>query len=83
MTQLFFDSGRVGPGTHALVIGVGGYPHLDGGTGTLIEDPLQYGNLGQLTSPPRSALAFANSLYESVHANWKAPLATIERVQTL
>jgi hypothetical protein len=49
-----------------------------GGTGTLIEDPQGYGNLGQLTSPPRSALAFVNCLYESVHSAWKAPLATIE-----
>ncbi len=78
MTQLFFDSGQAGPGTHALIIGVGGYPHLEGGTGTLIEDPLRYGNLGQLASPPRSALAFRNCLYESAHSAWKAPLATIE-----
>jgi hypothetical protein len=78
MTQLFFDSGQGGPGTHALIIGVGGYPHLVGGTGTLIENPRLYGKFGQLTSPPRSALAFMNCLYESVHAAWKAPLATID-----
>lgn len=78
MTQLFFDSGQGGPGTHALIIGVGGYPHLKGGTGTRIEYPRLYEKLGQLTSPPRSALAFMNCLYESVHTAWKAPLATIE-----
>jgi hypothetical protein len=78
MTQLFFDSRKSGLGIHALIIGVGGYRHLDGGTDTVIEDPLQYGNLGQLTSPPRSALAFANWLRESDHDRWKAPLATID-----
>ena len=77
MTQLFFNSEKSGPGMHALVIGVGGYAHLWEGTGTEIEDPLRYGNLGQLTSPPRSALAFANWLRESNHDRWKAPLATI------
>jgi hypothetical protein len=78
MTPLFFDSGEPGRGMHALVIGVGGYAHLEGGTGPEIEDPLQYGNLGQLTSPPRSALAFANWLRDSNHGRWKAPLATID-----
>jgi hypothetical protein len=63
---------------HALIIGVGGYAHLEGGRGKEIEDPLRYGNLGQLTSPPRSALAFANWLRDSNHDRWKAPLATIE-----
>ncbi|WP_344035780.1 caspase family protein, partial [Mycolicibacterium alvei] len=66
------------PGTHALIVGVGGYPHLEGGTGTPIEDPLQYGNLGQLTSPPRSALAFANWLCQNAHERWKAPLASVD-----
>jgi hypothetical protein len=78
MTQLFFNSEKPGPGMHALVIGVGGYAHLEGGSGTEIEDPLRYGNLGQLTSPPRSALAFANWLRDSNRDRWKAPLATIE-----
>lgn len=78
MTDLFFDPEIPGPGMHALVIGVGGYPHLEGGTGAVIEDPQRYGNLGQLTSPPRSAFAFANWLRESDHSRWKAPLATID-----
>jgi Caspase domain len=80
MTQLLFESGatEARPGTHALIIGVGGYRHLEGGTATLIEDPLQYGNLGQLTSPPHSALAFANWLCRNAHDRWKAPLATVD-----
>jgi Caspase domain len=78
MTQLFFDAQKQGPGLHALVVSVGGYAHLQDGTGTVIEDPLAYGNLGQLTSPPRSALAFAKWLQESKHDRWKAPLATMD-----
>lgn len=78
MTRLFFNSHKPGSGLHALIIGVGGYAHLKDGTGTQIDDPLRYGDLGQLTSPPRSALAFANWLQKSKHDHWKAPLATID-----
>lgn len=78
MTALFFDSGVQGAGIHALVIGVGEYTHLEGGTGKMIDDPVQYGNLGQLTSPQRSALAFAKFLRDSAHDHWKAPLGTID-----
>jgi Caspase domain len=46
------------PGTHALVIGVGEYPHLIGG-----DDPAQKTDgLRQLSSPPVSARAFAEWL---------------------
>jgi hypothetical protein len=48
-----------GPATHALVIGVGAYPHLLGGNGALSGDNE---GLGQLTSPPFSARAFADWL---------------------
>jgi hypothetical protein len=50
---LVFDEPRHGPGTHALVIGVGGYDHLRDGCGhTKLARASRYGNLGQLTSPP-------------------------------
>ncbi|MER6187907.1 caspase family protein [Streptomyces sp. NPDC001652] len=78
MTQMFFEENRPGPGMHALVIGVGGYAHLPGGAGRAIADPLRYGNLGQLTSPPRSALEFATWLRESDPSRWTAPLASID-----
>jgi Caspase domain len=78
MTQMFFAADQPGPAMHALVIGVGGYAHLAGGTGTPIPDRLQYGNLGQLTSPPRSALAFARWLRDSEPSRWTAPLASID-----
>ncbi|WP_163542312.1 caspase family protein [Occultella kanbiaonis] len=45
-----------GPAAHVLVIGVGNYPHLLGGSGPLAA---KHGGLGQLTSCPESARAFA------------------------
>ena len=58
MTLKVIDAGP-GPRTHALVIGIGGYEHLKGGEGTPLPNLLQYGSLGQLTSPrdPRWRLA--------------------------
>lgn len=48
-----------GPAAHALVIGVGDYPHLKGGKGPLFSG---HENMGQLDSAPRSAREFANWL---------------------
>lgn len=63
----------VGPATHALVIGVGHYPHLVGGEGALYPD---HSGMGQLSSPPISALRFATWLTESFrHPN--KPLASV------
>src|SRR4051812_36771197 len=78
MTQMFFEANQPGPSLHALVIGVGGYPHLPGGGGRMIADPLRYGNLGQLTSSPRSALEFAIWLRDCDPIRWAAPLASID-----
>lgn len=75
MTLTVFDDGP-GPHLHALVIGIGGYDHLKGGRGTLLPNLLQFGNPGQLTSPPRSALAVAAAL-ESPNLDWVVPLGTI------
>lgn len=63
-----------GPATHALVIGVGSYPHLIGGTGTL--SPENAG-MGQLSSPPHSARAFADWLLKDYN-NPSKPLASLE-----
>jgi hypothetical protein len=76
MTLTVVDAGR-GPRTHALVIGIGGYEHLRGGKGTPLPNLLQYGNPGQLTSPPRSALAISNAL-QSQALEWQVPLGTVD-----
>jgi hypothetical protein len=76
MTLTVVDAGP-GPHTHALVIGIGGYEHLKGGAGTPLPNLPQYGNLGQLTSPPRSALAIATAL-QSPELDWQVPLGTVD-----
>jgi hypothetical protein len=74
-----YATDRDGPGTHALVIGVGGYDHLRGGVSDRkLARSTRYGNLGQLTSPPKSAWALAEFLASSRPMNWLVPLSTIE-----
>lgn len=51
-------------GTHALVLGVGHYPHLPGG-GAQLNLPAE--GLGQLSAPPLSARRLAAWLLESFH----------------
>ena len=60
--QALIDSGQ--PVTHAIVIGVGDYPHLVNGTGTLTN---KNGGLKQLSSPPESARTFCNWLLDDFH----------------
>ena len=56
--DVMFHNPAIVPGTHALVIGIGQYPHLIGG-----EAPAQVTDgLRQLSSPPISARAFADWL---------------------
>src|SRR5581483_6319336 len=57
--MLVFDDAAGGPRTHAIVIGIGAYPHLLGGTPGDARDTF---GLKQLSSPPVSALCFANWL---------------------
>ena len=47
------------PSVHVLVVAVGKYPHLEGGTGTLFP---KHERMGQLTSPPNSARLVADWL---------------------
>jgi hypothetical protein len=66
------------PQTHALLIGVGHYPHLIQGGGALA---INHFNMGQLPSPPASAQAMAKWLIEkrtTTHVNTLAPLGTVE-----
>lgn len=71
---LVVDRGRDGPRVHALVIGVGAYRHLKGGS-----DPVSHDTLGlrQLSGPPHSARAFADWVATSLH-HPRAELGTIE-----
>jgi caspase domain-containing protein len=62
-----------GPSTHAIVIGVGAYPHLLGGTGALSPD---HDGMGQLSSPPASARMFCRWLIEELNDPAK-PLASV------
>jgi hypothetical protein len=65
---------RKGPATHALVIGVGHYPHLPGGGGK----PRYAGNdgLAQLKSPPESARQVARWIAESFEST-ERPLGSL------
>lgn len=59
MAALVHNSPTQGAAAHALVIGVGDYPHLKDGKGTKFS---AHENMGQLTSAPVSARRFAEWL---------------------
>jgi hypothetical protein len=59
---LIHQTNSAGPATHAIVIGVGDYPHLHGGSKDL--SPYNDG-MGQLSSPAISAREFARWLISS------------------
>lgn len=69
---LVVDRRAEGPQTHALVIGVGCYPHLEGGA-TPRPDTM---DLNQLSSPPVSAMHVATWLQKRYN-NIEAPLGTV------
>lgn len=71
---MIFDAGTDQPATHAIVIGVGDYPHLIGGSGTRTDS---HDGMKQLTSPPISARAFANWLLQEFHKP-DAPLGSVQ-----
>ena len=77
-----FETPVAGPATHAIVIGVGAYLHLPGGQAfaqrlgvpwTVYPD---HEGMGQLSSPPRSARAFARWLLAE-YRNPERPLASL------
>jgi hypothetical protein len=77
MTLIFPDDRGNAPSTHALIIGVGGYRHIEGGADPRQQVVKHVGLLGQLTSPPRSAVAFAQHLIKTGD-RLRAPLGSIE-----
>lgn len=69
--QGLLDSGQAT--AHAIVIGVGDYPHLNGGSGNKTN---LHGGLKQLSSPAESARAFTDWLLTEFN-NPAKPLATV------
>jgi Caspase domain len=69
---------RSGPAVHALVIGVGAYPYLAGGRHASPTAELDFPEMRQLTSPPRSALAFARQLMTGGQGRWNLPLGSLD-----
>ncbi|MBO0132275.1 caspase family protein [Agrobacterium burrii] len=70
--RVYDDGVKDAPRTHVLIIGVGHYSHGDDG-----EQPTVVGSgLGQLTSPPKSALAVAEWFIEEFQ-NPDHPLGTV------
>ena len=68
-----------GPQTHVLIVGVGGYRHLEGHPqGPRMRDPYSYGGLGQLTSPPVSAVEMIHTFRDADPDSWRAPLGTVD-----
>jgi hypothetical protein len=71
-TGMVIDHREAGkPGTHALIIGISDYPHLQGGSGPLAEQSF---GLKQLPTAIRSALAFHDWLMNKPQL--PVPLAT-------
>jgi len=76
---LYFDEVSTIAQTHILVIGVGGYPYLKGGTKEKVQTIDAAKGLGQLTSPAVSAEAFCNMAMEfKENESWVTPLGSIE-----
>src|SRR5687767_132933 len=74
----YWKLGAGATGAHALVIGVGDYPALVGGASPLYP---QHGGMGQLTSAPVSAIAFADWLTAGPPTGYdssQAPLLSLE-----
>jgi hypothetical protein len=73
--SLLFAAPAAHPQTHALVIGVGDYPHLKGGIGRTSEAAE---GMGQLTTAPASARAFIKWLVSSGgYNNPERPLGSL------
>jgi hypothetical protein len=72
---LVHDEAVDGPATHALVIGVGDYPHLNGGPPEQRTE--QHDGMEQLTSPPISARLFASWLMSEDFRHPTKPLASV------
>ena len=79
MTKLF-ESLAAGPGTHALVVGVGDYPHLKDGSAPPDKLFALHMGMGQLTSPEFSVRGFVDWLIDGQAGmnNPARPLLSLE-----
>lgn len=81
MALLFDKINTANPQTHVFIIGVGGYSFLAGGTEEKLQAFDQIGILKQLTSPPKSAIEFKDSILEiesRTDIHLQQPLGSIE-----
>lgn len=74
---LVFDQIQDQPQLHAFIIGIGKYRHVSDGEDPKMHTVMNIGDLRQLTSPPRSALAIRDLLLQT-QAQWQVPLGSIE-----
>lgn len=74
--SLIFEDDRPAeaPGVHAVVIGVGHYRHLPGGSGVRCPD---HENMQQLASPPHSARHVADWLFQTYYDDPVRPLRSL------
>lgn len=78
MTLVFNDVKPV-PQTHVMIIGVGGYPYLLGGTQEKPNQLSGIDGLGQLTSPPVSAAEFYSAVLDfHQSSSWTRSLGSVE-----
>ena len=75
MALVYENDAVVGPATHVMVVGVGDYPHLIGGSSDI--RAAKPAGMRQLTSPPVSAAAFADWAIGRFD-NPARPLASVE-----
>ncbi|MCP3414231.1 caspase family protein [Bradyrhizobium brasilense] len=73
---LVFEDQSPGPGTHAIIIGIGHYDALQGGAN---EDSELSADMDQLAAPPRSAEALAGWFLESFY-NPDRPLKSLSLI---
>lgn len=74
-----FDEIKETPQTHVLIIGVGKYPYLNGGTKTKPQIFSYAKALGQLQSTTVSAKEFHSEVMDLHHKNaWISPLGSVE-----
>jgi len=77
--SLVFNNNQNSPQTHVFIVGVGKYDYLKDGINAIKQQFGFLNQLGQLSSPGKSAAAFYSAVMEFHEKNcWLAPLGSIE-----